>query len=117
MIGPQRLKTARKDGRQVVTLRREESDGQVVVHCEVYPVNSLRVEPIRPGPYVFHAEAGTKFVEEPRGLEYLAHRLQALDNRSGAGRPLLFLSQMFGALSREERIDLPSSFHGHDHLS
>ena len=49
MSGAQRLKTARKDGRQVVTLRREQSDGQVVVHCEVYPVNSLRVEPIRRG--------------------------------------------------------------------
>ena len=73
MTGAQRLKTARKDGRQVVTLRREESEGQVVVHCEVYPVNSLRVEPIRPGPYVFHAEdEATTFVEETsRALEYL----------------------------------------------
>ena len=43
------------------------------MHCEVYPVNSLRVEPIRPGPYVFHAEdEATTFVEEsPRALEYL----------------------------------------------
>jgi hypothetical protein len=43
------------------------------VHCEVYPVNSLRVEPIRPGPYVFHAEdEATTFVEETsRALEYL----------------------------------------------
>jgi hypothetical protein len=60
MTGAQRLKTARKDGRQVVTLRREQSDG-------------LRVEPIRPGPYVFHAEdEATTFVEETsRALEYL----------------------------------------------
>jgi hypothetical protein len=45
----------------------------VVVHCEVYPVNSLRVEPIRPGPYVFHSEEEAKtFVEETsRALEYL----------------------------------------------
>lgn len=71
--GAQRLKTARKDGRQVVTLRREQSDGQVVVHCEVYPVNSLRVEPIRPGPYVFNSdEEANGFVEETsRALEYL----------------------------------------------
>jgi hypothetical protein len=69
----QRVKTARKDGRQVATLRREQADGQVVVHCEVYPVNSLRVEPIRPGPYVFHSEEqATAFVEETsRALEYL----------------------------------------------
>ena len=68
----QRLKTARKDGRQVVTLRRESGEGKVV-HCEVYPVNSLRVEPIRPGPYTVHSEEeATSFVEETsRALEYL----------------------------------------------
>jgi hypothetical protein len=73
MSTAQRVKTARKDGRQVATLRREQADGQVVVHCEVYPVNSLRVEPIRPGPYVFHSEEqATAFVDETsRALEYL----------------------------------------------
>jgi hypothetical protein len=73
MSSAQRVRTARKDGRQVVTLRRDEADGQVVVHCEVYPVNSLRVEPIRPGPYVFHTEEEAKtFVQETsRALEYL----------------------------------------------
>lgn len=73
MSNAQRAKTARKDGRQVVTLRREQADGQIVVHCEVYPVNSLRVEPIRPGPYVFNTEEeATSFVDETsRALEYL----------------------------------------------
>jgi hypothetical protein len=68
-----RVRTARKDGRQVVTLRRSEADGQVVVECEVYPVNSLRVEPIRPGPYRFETEQeADAFVEETgRALEYL----------------------------------------------
>ena len=68
-----RVRTARKDGRQVVTLRRSEADGQVVVECEVYPVNSLRVEPIRPGPYTFQTEEeANAFVEETgRALEYL----------------------------------------------
>lgn len=68
-----RMRTARKDGRQVVTLRRTEVDGQIVVECEVYPVNSLRVEPIRPGPYQFETEeAANAFVEETgRALEYL----------------------------------------------
>lgn len=68
-----RMRTARKDGRQVVTLRRSEEDGQVVVECEVYPVNSLRVEPIRPGPYRFETEEEAQaFVEETgRALEYL----------------------------------------------
>ena len=70
---PSRIRTARKDGRQVVTLRRADSDGQVVVECEVYPVDSLRVEPIRPGPYRFDTdEAANAFVEETgRALEYL----------------------------------------------
>jgi hypothetical protein len=68
-----RMQTARKDGRQVVTLRRSHDNGQVVVECEVYPVNSLRVEPIRPGPYRFDTEdAANAFVEETgRALEYL----------------------------------------------
>jgi hypothetical protein len=68
-----RMRTARKDGRQVVTLRRADIDGHVVVECEVYPVNSLRVEPIRPGPYRFDSEeAANAFVEETgRALEYL----------------------------------------------
>jgi hypothetical protein len=68
-----RVRTARKDGRQVVTLRRSELDDQVVVECEVYPVNSLRVEPIRPGPYRFETEEeANAFVEETaRALEYL----------------------------------------------
>jgi hypothetical protein len=68
-----RVRTARKDGRQVVTLRRANVEGQVVVQCEVYPVNSLRVEPIRPGPYRFETEeAANAFVEETgRTLEYL----------------------------------------------
>jgi hypothetical protein len=68
-----RMRTARKDGRQVVTLRRSVSDGQIVVECEVYPVNSLRVEPIRPGPYRFETEEeASAFVEETgRALEYL----------------------------------------------
>jgi hypothetical protein len=73
MSSAQRARTARKDGRQVVTLRREQADGQIVVHCEVYPVNSLRVEPIRPGPYVFNTEEeATSFLDETsRALEYL----------------------------------------------
>jgi hypothetical protein len=68
-----RVRTARKDGRQVVTLRRTEHDGEVVVECEVYPVNSLRIEPVRPGPYRFETEEeANAFVEETgRALEYL----------------------------------------------
>jgi hypothetical protein len=68
-----RLRTARKEGRQVVTLRRADVDGQCVVECEVYPVNSLRIEPVRPGPYRFDTEdAANAFVEETgRALEYL----------------------------------------------
>jgi hypothetical protein len=73
MTRSSRLRTARKDGRQVVTLRRADAEGEVVVECEVYPVNSLRVEPIRPGPYRFGTEdEANAFVEETaRALEYL----------------------------------------------
>jgi hypothetical protein len=68
-----RVRTARKDGRQVVMLNRSETGGEIVVECEVYPVNSLRVEPIRPGPYRFQTEEeANAFIEETgRALEYL----------------------------------------------
>jgi hypothetical protein len=54
-------------------LNRSETDGEIVVECEVYPVNSLRVEPIRPGPYRFQTEEeANAFIEETgRALEYL----------------------------------------------
>jgi hypothetical protein len=53
--GPQELavRSARKEGRQVVTLRCVETHGEFVVEAEVYPVSGLRVDPLRPGPYRF----------------------------------------------------------------
>ena len=47
------LRTARKDGREVVTMRRAKLDDGFVVECDVYPIDGLRVEPLRPGPYRF----------------------------------------------------------------
>ena len=67
------IRSARMDGRQVVTLRMVENGPNFIVDCEVYPVSGLRVEPLRPGPYKFatlvHAHA---FVDEAmRALTYL----------------------------------------------
>ena len=67
------IRSARKDGRLVVTLRMVESGPDFIVDCEVYPVSGLRVEPLRPGPYKFstlmHASA---FIDESmRALTYL----------------------------------------------
>jgi hypothetical protein len=50
------LSTARKDGRQVVTLRSFARGGEFFVECEVYPVSGLHVDPLRPGPYRFGTE-------------------------------------------------------------
>jgi hypothetical protein len=47
------VRSARKDGRQVVTLRCVETHGEFIVDAEVYPVSGLLVEPLRPGPYRF----------------------------------------------------------------
>ncbi len=59
------MQSARKDGRQVVTLRCVESDGEYVVDAEVYPVSGLRVDPLRPGPYRFPSLVQAKaFVDE-----------------------------------------------------
>ena len=67
------LRSARKDGREIVRMRYvEETDG-FVVECEVYPVGGLRVEPLRPGPYRFvrRDDADTFIRETVTILEYL----------------------------------------------
>ena len=46
-------RTARKDGRQVVTLRRLMLGNQFIVESDVYPVGTMRIDPVRPGPYIF----------------------------------------------------------------
>jgi hypothetical protein len=66
-------RTARKDGRQVVTLRRLQLGNQFIVESDVYPVGTMRVEPVRPGPYVFGTrEEASVFIDETTlALEYL----------------------------------------------
>jgi hypothetical protein len=66
-------RTARKDGRQVVTLRRLMLGNQFIVESDVYPVGTMRIDPMRPGPYVFgsRAEASTFIEETTLALEYL----------------------------------------------
>jgi hypothetical protein len=66
-------RTARKEGRQVVTLRRLQLGSQFIVESDVYPVGTMRVEPMRPGPYVFASrEEANAFIEETtQALEYL----------------------------------------------
>lgn len=58
-------KTARKDGKQVVTLRAVQRGAECAVECEVYPVSGLRVDPLSPGPYTFGSPDDAKaFVDE-----------------------------------------------------
>ena len=67
------VRTASKDGRQVVSLRTVERGGRAVVNCEVYPVSGLTVEPLQPGPYTFATpQEATSFVDEAlEALTYL----------------------------------------------
>ena len=67
------LRSARKDGREIVRLRFVEEQSTFLVECEVYPVGGLRVEPVRPGPYRFATrdEADTFIRETITILEYL----------------------------------------------
>jgi hypothetical protein len=51
------LRSARKDGREVVRIRYVEEIEGFLIECEVYPVNGMRVEPLRPGPYRFSTKA------------------------------------------------------------
>jgi hypothetical protein len=67
------LRSARKDGREIVRLRYVEEQSAFLIECEVYPVGGLRVEPLRPGPYRFETreEADTFIRETITILEYL----------------------------------------------
>jgi hypothetical protein len=64
---------AEKDGKRVVILRRYEGARGAVVECDVYPVDTMRIEPLRPGPYLFTSpEPASRFIEEVLlSLEYL----------------------------------------------
>jgi hypothetical protein len=64
---------AEKDGQRVVILRRYEGNRATVVECDVFPVDAMRIEPLRPGPYVFTGpELAVRFVDEVLlSLEYL----------------------------------------------
>ena len=66
-------RSATKDGREVVTLRCVENGSTFVIECDVYPVDGLRVEPLRPGPYRFgKREEADAFVDEAtKALTYL----------------------------------------------
>jgi hypothetical protein len=83
-VGPEALtgdevdrRSATKDGREVVALRCVESDGVFVIECDVYPVDGLRVEPLRPGPYRFSTRADADgFMDEAgKALTYLGCEL------------------------------------------
>ena len=67
------LRSARKDGREIVRLRFAEEQNAFLIECEVYPLGGLRVEPLRPGPYRFASreEADTFIRETITILEYL----------------------------------------------
>jgi len=59
------VKTARKDGRQVATIRAVQRGLEIAVECEVYPVSGLVIDPLNPGPYAFGTPAeATAFVDE-----------------------------------------------------
>jgi hypothetical protein len=66
-------RSARKDGREIVTMRCVEGDGLFVIECDVYPADGLRVEPLRPGPYRFRTrgEADAFIAEVVACLTYL----------------------------------------------
>ena len=67
------LRSARKDGREIVRMRHVALGDGFLVECEVYPVGGLRVEPLRPGPYHFatREESGTFVRETVAILEHL----------------------------------------------
>jgi hypothetical protein len=67
------VRTVRKDGRQVLTMRSVARAGECVVECEVYPLSGLSVDPLRPGPYRFENEDdAARFLDDAaQALAYL----------------------------------------------
>ena len=71
-------RSARKDGREVVAMRCVDTGAHgYVVECDVYPVDAVRVEPLRPGPYTFatRAQADAFMEEASKALTYLGCEL------------------------------------------
>lgn len=66
-------RTARREGRQVASLRCLETSGEFLVECEVYPVSTVTVDPLRPGPYRFGSmQDANGFLDEAvLALKYL----------------------------------------------
>lgn len=66
-------RSARKDGREIVTLRYVDVGDAFVIECDVYPVDGLRVDPLRPGPYRFATrDEAEAFIDEVvKSLTYL----------------------------------------------
>jgi hypothetical protein len=66
-------RSATKDGREVVALRCVGTGGSFMIECDVYPVDGLRVEPLRPGPYRFATrDQADAFIDEAvKALTYL----------------------------------------------
>lgn len=58
------ISAVRKDGRPVVRLRCADYGDEWVVDCDVYPVDTLSVEPRSTGPYTFSsAQEAKTFIE------------------------------------------------------
>jgi hypothetical protein len=72
------VRTARKDGREVVSLRRVGQDGAYAIECDVYPVGALQIDPLSRGPYRFESltEADAFLDEAVRALGYLGCDVQ-----------------------------------------
>jgi hypothetical protein len=67
------VRSARKDGREILRLRYVADTAGFLIECEVYPLGGLRVEPLRPGPYRFgtREDADLFVTETVTILEYL----------------------------------------------
>jgi hypothetical protein len=71
-------RSARRDGREVVAMRCVDTGPNgFVVECDVYPVDAVRVEPLRPGPYRFatRGQADAFMNETAKALTYLGCEL------------------------------------------
>jgi hypothetical protein len=67
------VRTVTKAGKPVLTFRRHDSPDAIVIDCDVYPLSTMRVEPLRQGPYRFrHPDEAEEFLAEAiQAVQYL----------------------------------------------
>ena len=97
-----------------MTLRCVETAGGFSVECDVYPVDSMRVKPIKPGPYAFaNRREADRFIEIAGGDHSLVDWVDLIA-REGGFSCVQYLTRVFRANTGETPARYRASAYGSD---